>query len=192
MTFVPFKGFGKYGVISDSPDQALPFGVWSNARNIRFSGIQMEKMLEPTILTPWDSDTNGDALWMQGWADGLSTYIVVATADALWFLRRQGANDNGTWVQVGGPYASGQWQSFAWGDTCIFNNGVDAPQIFDQDALIFIDLPKWGLISSVDDLTLNADPTKQVKAACTHLYPLKSFLVASGITENGLYQPNKI
>ena len=79
MTFVPFNGFGKFGVVHDSPDQALPLGVWTNARNIRFSGIHMEKMLEPVITTPWDSDTNGTALWLQGWADGLSTYMAVAS-----------------------------------------------------------------------------------------------------------------
>ena len=196
MTFVPFKGFGKYGVVHDSPDQALPLGFWTNARNIRFSGIQMEKMLEPALSTAWDVTANGEPLWFQGWADGLSTYIAVATASALWFLRRSGATDAGTWEDVtrtsGGYNGNGQWQSFAWGDTCIFNNGIDVPQIFNQDALKFEDLPKWGLISSVDDLTLNAPPTKQVLVACTHLYPLKSFLVASGITEGGLYQPNKI
>ena len=196
MTFVPFKDFGKFGVVHDSPDQALPLGVWTNARNIRFSGIHMEKMLEPVITTPWDSDTNGTALWLQGWADGLSTYMAVATGTALFFLRRQGLTDPGTWDDVTrdtGPYnADGQWQSFAWGDTCLFNNGIDPPQIWNNDTLLFEDLPRWGLISTVDDLTNNAEPTKQVQAACTHLYPLKSFLVASGVTEGGLYQPNKI
>ena len=69
MTFVPFKGFGKYGVVHDSPDGSLPLGVWTNARNIRFSGIQMEKMLEPTISAAWDKDADGElrAARVPGW-----------------------------------------------------------------------------------------------------------------------------
>jgi hypothetical protein len=49
MPFVPLRNFGKYGVVADSQNQALPIGTWRDARNIRFVGPSFEKMLEPTL-----------------------------------------------------------------------------------------------------------------------------------------------
>ena len=49
MTMIPLRGLGKLGVIADSQSQALPIGAWGDARNIRFSGLSFEKMLEPEL-----------------------------------------------------------------------------------------------------------------------------------------------
>ena len=132
MPIAPLRNFGKLGVISDSMNSALPIGTWTDARNIRFAGLEMQKMLEPSLLVEFDYVTNGDPVWMQGWSDGLSTYLAIATQGKLWFLQRNSAGDPGTWIDAtrvsGGYHADGIWDSFAWGDTCIWNNRVDPPR----------------------------------------------------------------
>ena len=140
----------------------------------------------------------GDPLWFQGWSDGLSTYVAVATASKLWFLSKGEEGDSGEWLdatRLTGDYTtnpSGKWQSFPWGDTVIFNNGVDAPQIFDPKAARFTDLPNWGMISTSQDITAGLPPSFDTNAACTVLAPVKNFLVACGVSEKGKYNPNTI
>lgn len=192
MTMIPLRNFGKYGVIAekDTQQEALPIGTWSNARNIRFSGASFEKMLEPRLQIARDVlASEGVFRWGQGWSDGLSSYFVAATDNYLYFWRASNDSD-GEWIQVGGPYETGQWQGFAWGNTVVANNGKGAPQIFDTQNLQFVDLPKWGLISNANDITDSLDPSVDTAARCRCLVPLGSFLVAIGVTESGLYRPN--
>ena len=194
MQLIPLRNFGTHGVVHDSQDQAMPVGTWSDARNIRFTGLSFEKMLEPTLEMAWDYATNGDPEWFQGWSDGTSTYFALATATKLWFWQSSEAG-SGTGVdatRASGDYLPGQWQSFAWGDTVVFNNGKNAPQIFNVGTLQFDDLPEWGLISTAEDITNNADPSRDTVARCTCLLPYKNYLVALGVTENGTYQPNTV
>lgn len=165
-------------------------GTWTDARNIRFSGQSFEKMLEPEVLLPRDPETEEGILrWGRTWSDGLSSYCVVATDNYLYFWRDSDGL-SGEWVQAGGPYETGNWQGFAWGNTVVANNGTTAPQIFNQNTLQFEDLPKWGLISTAEDITNGDDPSKDTDARCVCLQPLGSFLVALGVTESGLYRPN--
>ncbi|MGB2336183.1 MAG: hypothetical protein ACPH5V_02645, partial [Alcanivorax sp.] len=48
--FIPMRNFGKFGVVTniDNDEDSLPVGTWGDALNMRFSGIELEKMLEPT------------------------------------------------------------------------------------------------------------------------------------------------
>lgn len=165
--FVRLSEFGRWGVVSDTVGQALPVGAFDDALNMRFTGAEMQKMLEPTLDILWDSATNGTPAWIQFWADGLSTYVALATATSLWFYADNGV-DTGSWSVAGTGYSSdGQWQSFAWGDTCVFNNGIDTPQIFNPSTRLFEDLPGWGVISTADDILNNNEPSKTVQAAAT-------------------------
>ena len=197
--FVPLPNFGKFGVVSDTLNSALPIGTWTDANNMRFSGIQMEKMLESTqnsALLDADGVVVGYMRWAQGWSDGRSTYLAVATNDRLWFLVRHAADAAGYLedaTRPGGVYsAQGEWDSFAWGNTCIFNNGIDPPQIYNADTGYFEDLPNWGLISSADDISAGAEPSIDTNASCRMLRPYKNYLAAIGITESGVYQPNAV
>ena len=196
MPIATLPDFGRLGVVADSIGSALPVGAWSDARNIRFTGLEMQKALEPSLLVAFDYVTNGDPLWMQGWSDGLSTYIAVATQGKLWFLQRNNPADAGTWVdatRLTGDYQEdGSWDSFAWGDSCIFNNTIDPPQIFNQDTLVFEDLPNWGLVSSASDITTFGPPTIQKAVSCRILRPYKNQLMAFGVTENSVYEPNTV
>ena len=189
MSWLPLRNFGRLGVIHDTMAESLPVGAWTDARNVRFSGVEMEKMLEPTIEVAFDE---GDAVWMQHFSDDLTSYVVVATQTELWFLRAD-TPSTASWVLAGSGYdPTGRWQSFKWGTTCIFNNGVDKPQIFDTSNLTFVDLPNWGIISSAEDLTFGDDPSRDTNARCKVLLPYKNFLVAMGVSENGGFQPNTV
>jgi hypothetical protein len=184
------RNFGKHGVVADTVGEALPIGVWSDARNIRFSGVEMEKMYEPTEVVELPDGEVG--LHLQGFSDGRSSYLCAASEGKLWFLRSDYPG-HAEWVLAGSGYRTdGQWQSFSWGTTCIFNNGRDKPQIFDNGQLQFVDLPNWGVISTAEDLTFNEEPSKDTNARCKVLLPYKNFLVALGITESGRFQPNTV
>jgi hypothetical protein len=194
---IPLDNFGKFGVVADTLNAALPIGTWTDAKNMRFSGLQMEKMLEPLVEKSLSGEgALGPVQWMQGWADGLSTYVIIAAENRLYFLRRKNAADTGIWVEVskgGSAYSSeGRWSSFSWGDTVIFNNQVDPPQIFNPGKLRFADLPNWGLVSTATDIANFAPPSRYTNARCKILVPYKNFLIAAGVTEGGRYQPNTV
>lgn len=195
---IPLDNFGKFGVVADTLNAALPIGTWTDAKNMRFSGLQMEKMLEPLAEGPplYGEGELGPVQWMQGWADGFSTYVIIAAENRLYFLRRKNAADTGIWVEVskgGSAYSSeGRWSSFSWGDTVIFNNQVDPPQIFNPGKLRFADLPNWGLVSTATDIANFAPPSRYTNARCKILVPYKNFLIAAGVTEGGRYQPNTV
>lgn len=194
---IPLDNFGKFGVVADTLNVALPIGTWSDAKNMRFSGLQMEKMLEPLVEKSLSGEgALGPVQWMQGWADGYSTYVIVAAENRLYFLRRKNAADTGIWVEVskgGSAYSSeGRWSSFSWGDTVIFNNQVDPPQIFNPGKLRFADLANWGLVSTATDIADFAPPSRYTNARCKILVPYKNFLIAAGVTEGGRYQPNTV
>lgn len=197
MPIIPLREFGKYGVIHDTQNQALPFACWSNALNVRFTGVSLEKMLDPVQQQAWGDQDINIPVWMQTWSDGLSSYLVVATESTvdqstlLWFWR-DSDGESGAFEVAGGPYGEGRWQSFAWGNTCIFNNGSVAPQIFNPATSQFEDLPNWGLISSSDDIAAGATASINTNAKCVGIFPYKNFLVAIGITESGLYRPNTV
>ena len=189
--FIPLRDFGKYGVIHDTMDDALPVGVWSDARNVRFSGLEIEKMLEPEIERSLDSITELPR-WFEQWSSSSSTYVAVATDTSLYILESDGSGPS-TWRVAGTGYQAGKWQSFEWGDTVIFNNGRDIPQIYDYGTGTFVDLPYWGIISTGEeaaDPTLA--PTRDTNLRAEVLVPYKSFLVALNVTENGKKKPNTV
>jgi len=189
--FIPLRKFGAYGVVSDTMGESLPIGTWSDALNVRFTGIELQKMLEPVLEAEF---TPSGAVWFQPWSDGLSSHMAVATSTNLYMWQANDA-DSGAFLLAtrdSGTYnESGHWQSFEWGDTVIFNNGKDIPQIYDPGIGKFKDLPNWGIISSAEDLTFNADPTKDTGARCKVLLPYKNFLVALGTSE-GQFSPNTV
>ena len=205
---IPLKDFGKYGVVNDTLNASLPVGTWTDARNVRFTGQQIEKLLEPLLTSLFEVEVEegegdeggGDTLatkpvWMQGWRDGLASNVVVATQTRLYYYSKAFKSDPGVWIDVsrpGGYSDSGLWDSFSWGNTVIFNNMFDPPQIFNPTTLSFSDLPGWGKISSASDISDGAAPSLNTNSSCRILKPYKNFLVACGISENGEYQPNTV
>ncbi len=127
--FIPLRDFGKFGVNHDTMDNFLPTGVWSNARNIRFTGLEMEKMLEPSVEQPL-SGILGTPRWFEQWSSATVTYVAVATEDSIW-VREATGEDTAYWRRAGTGYNGGDWQSFEWGDTVVLNQTHVHPQKYE-------------------------------------------------------------
>ena len=169
------------GVIGLIPDQGFNYqtevGAWLEGRNMRFDDKHVKIIPEPAELIATVAD---DATWLQLYDDDLGPRAVYGTATKLYRL----SIDLQSWqdvTNVGGDYNSGDWHSFAWGESVVFNNGIDPPQILNPGAANFIDLPNWGLLTS-----------GQQNVQCKSLRPFNNVMVASNITFNGTVKPNMV
>lgn len=208
MGLINLDNFGQYGVIQDTAAESLPINAFTDALNVRFTGFQIEKILEPSNLV---SDSTGrpalptgatECVFTLTWSDALSTYLmaVFRNEDGFdyayrWDQRAESPSSTTipvVWEQIGGPYNQGPWQGFEWGNTFIVNNGGQAPQIFDRKTQALIDLPEWGLISTSDDILNNNAPSNDTRATCRMIIPLKNYLVALNVSESGDFRPNTV
>ena len=149
MPLVNLDNFGQLGVIQDTAAESLPINAFTDALNVRFTGYQIEKVLEPANLVLDESGRPAlpagaeECVFTLTWTDALSSYLmaVFRNADGSDYAYRwdQRVPDPSSstipvvWEQIGGPYVQGPWQGFAWGDTFIVNNGGQAPQIFNRE-----------------------------------------------------------
>ena len=166
MAVISIRGFGGTGVVSDIPAWDVPDGGFTDAINMNFRDGSAVKALGYQAQIP----VIEEPVWMQLWNDGDANRLVYATHTELYQL------DGTAWTEVGGPYADTyNWQSFPFGNYCIFNNAVDVPQTKGNGDLTFSDLTGWpagwqaGLIR-----------------------PYKDFLVAAQVVDNGIEQRNAI
>lgn len=207
MPFIPLRGYGAAGVIQDTPSETLPQGTWSDALNVRFNGGHISKMKESAPVVADEAgrpDTTGlgtDCRFTITWSDGFSTYLaaVFRKDDGFDYVYRwdqrtdtPDATNPAKWELIGGPYGGGPWQGFEWGNTFIINNGAQAPLIFNRDSQALEPLPEWGLVSTADDIANGDAPSNDTKATCRWIGPLRNYLVAISITEEGDRQTNKV
>ena len=168
---------GQVGVVPDlGTAHRAPVGAWLEAANVRFDDGHIRPILEPTTVI----DTVDTATWFELYDDDIGSRIVYGSADSLYRLNIDGT----AWEDVtrlSGPYNSGNWHSFVWGDSVVFNNGIDAPQILTPGAANFIDLPNWGLLTS-----------GQKAVSAKSLRPFGNFMVALNITIDGVVKPNQV
>ena len=82
MPLVNLDNFGQHGVVQDTSAESLPINAFTDARNVRFTGFQIEKILEPA---PFIIDEAGrptlptgatECVFSLGWSDALSTYFM--------------------------------------------------------------------------------------------------------------------
>ena len=207
MPLVNLDNFGQHGVVQDTSAESLPINAFTDARNVRFTGFQIEKILEPA---PFIIDEAGrptlptgatECVFSLGWSDALSTYFMAIFShdDGFDYAYRWDqrvevptADNPARWEQIGGPYNGGPWQGFEWGNTFIANNGGQAPQIWDRKAQRLVDLPNWGLVSTSNDIANNNAPSNNTRATCRVILPLKNYLVALNVTEEGAFKPNTV
>ncbi len=177
--FVPTRDYGRYGFVKDTPQFQTPIAAWGEARNVRFKGGFIERALEPDEILP-APDFVEDVIKGQQFYDGSKVRLTVATASNIYLL----SEDGSTWNTIGtGTYATPNtgWQSFPWGNTVVYNNGVDIPQVYNPTTGLMVNLPKWGIITA-DDGT----PGLDTQAKCRVLAPYKSFLVAINVAETSV------
>jgi hypothetical protein len=178
--FIQSGPMGQLGLITDPPEHTLPIGAWSRVANVKFDDGFVARAKEPLFIPDTELAVPDTALWVDQWIDSTGPQVVYGTIDRLykWNVGLETWED---YSQGGIAYTQGTyWQSFAWGTSVVFNNGVNKPQILYEGAFTFVDLPNWGIISSNP-----AEPTQDVDtlALCAVLRPYRNFLVAIDITE---------
>lgn len=169
------------GAIGLIPDQGTNYqtqvGAWLEGLNLRFDDSHIKIIPEPELLLATVAD---DATWLQLYDDDLGPRAVYGTPTKLYRL----SLDLTSWddvTNVGGDYTSGDWHSFKWGESVVFNNGIDPPQILNPGTSNFIDLPNWGLLTSGQ---------KAVQAKS--LRPFNNTMVALNITIDGVEKRNMV
>jgi hypothetical protein len=199
---IPHASLGQIGVVGDQNGQALPVNAWTNSMNVRFGQLGVEKIKEPVlrIPTPVEMDIfttkihQGRSYIFAASKNGLWTYIPADNVGPRWADQKYPWVDTkGSWASIGSTVGYGEWKytpaprgdtewNFThWGDTVIFNCYALPPQMWDWDQGAWIDLPKWGMISTEWDLTTGGDPSFDTELRCQRLLAYKSQLVAIGI-----------
>lgn len=189
--FIQSGLLGQLGLITDPPDHTLPIGAWSEARNVRFRDGFIERVLEPQLIEGSEPVSGHPPIWVEQWVDNNGAQAVYASTTKL-FKWEQSLSQWVDVTNVGGDYApSDYWQSFAWGQSVVFNNESNKPQILYPNTSNFVDLPNWGLISSDP-----ANPQRDIDtdARCRVLRPYGNFLVAINVRENTSAEdfPNRV
>lgn len=176
---IPHAQLGQIGVVGDQNGQALPVNAWTDSLNVRFTNLGIEKIAEATLRL-----------------DTPAKLEIFTTKRRYGKVYLFGASDGGLHVYNGETWqftpAAKQpdeyWQFTHWGDTVIFNCPSFAPFMFDWDAYetnlsaLFTPLPKWGMISTTDNLENGEDPSFDTELRCQRLLSYKSQLVAVGVS----------
>lgn len=175
--YVSSPQLGRLGILPDMPQQVLPFGAWRDARNVRFNDGSIERIKDPEVVL----DTS-NAKWLQLFDDGIAPSEVYAS-DTKLFRRNTGTN---TWEDVtntarGDYTAGGEWHSFQYGTSVVFNNGIDPPQILFANTNEFVDMPNWGVVSGA-----------QSTVSCRALRLFGVYMVAMDVTIDGKRSRNAV
>lgn len=175
-------GFGKAGVVRDTPSVILPPSTFSNARNVRFHDGVVSKITGAEQVFPPLADQNGtlltDVEFLRYWPNPNIPFWLYATDQNVYITD---ANGNVQYINQGGVAYSqaGRWgQSlFVGGYALILNNTLDTPQFLndsqgDGTSLQLADLPGWnysvgnlsnvvraGVISSFGNVLIAGDLT---------------------------------
>ena len=174
---IPHTQLGQIGVVGDQNGQALPVNAWTDSMNVRFTPLGIEKIAESRLRI--SSDYKFEIFTTKIRYD--QVYVFAASRNGLHIY------DGNVWKFT--PLERGEnsvWQFTHWGDTVIFNCPDHAPHMLDWDALdgssgYFTPLPKWGVISTTDNLENGDDPSFDTELRCERLIAYKSQLVAVGV-----------
>jgi hypothetical protein len=178
---IPHANLGQIGVVGDQDGQALPINAWTNSMNVRFAQFGVEKIKEPVLRvdTPVSMEIFTTKLYQQ------KSYVFCASSEGLWTFIPEFVLDQpgltGRWVFKEIERGNSMWNFTHWGDTVIFNCYEQIPQMWDWHEEDWVDLPKWGIISTEWDLTNLGDPSFDTELRCHRLLAYKSQLVAIGI-----------
>ena len=146
--------------------------------NVRFTPLGIEKIAESKLRI--SSDYKFEIFTTKIRYD--QVYVFAASRNGLHIY------DGREWKFT--PLERGEksvWQFTHWGDTVIFNCPDHPPHMLDWDALdgssgYFTPLPKWGFISTTENLESGEDPSFDTELRCERLIAYKSQLVAVGVS----------
>ena len=134
-SWMPLRGLGAYGVNKDiSPHQLAP-AMWSDARNVRFTGDAIETLGGDSAIYPnlMEDETDKKVYWCYNVANASHSYWLAACAmtdNSLTALRiatstrAWSANPTNVAFRASLDYL---WQAENLGGIAILNNGEDVP-----------------------------------------------------------------
>ena len=198
---LPHQNLGQIGVVGDQNGEALPVNAWTNSMNVRFGALGIEKIKEPALRVPTPVEMQifttklykGRAYVFAASQGGLWAFIPDDVADFYWQVQDYPWNEStktwadfaalkaGEWKYKEADSGLSKWNFTHWGDTVIFNCYEQIPQMWDWDMENWVDLPKWGIVSTEWDLSKGGDPSFDTELRCQRLLAYKSQLVAIGI-----------
>lgn len=168
MPHVSLRGLGLIGLIADKPTYELPDNAFSEISNIRFFDGTAQKSSIPIERY----SINADSVWMEIFLQSDLVKYTYATNLKLYEIN-SGVSSDVSRI-VGGAYTdTTDWQSMVWGESPLYNNGADVPQIMEPSDSEFKDLPNWP----------SALRTRVMR-------PFKSFMVALNVTDSGVEKPD--
>jgi len=177
MVFIPIDNVGSAGVNKERQPHELPPEVWSDSRNIRFANGAAKKFLgEQDLLTnstiiPWKM--------FPVRTGNINYWVYFSDAKARAFVGRGAADADIT--RTASDYNANPevalWNGGVMNGVPVFNNGIDAPQLWDGVSLgsPLVDLPN-----------LPTNYTARV------VRPFKNFLVALDINKGGPAFPHLV
>lgn len=156
---INIRNVGQYGVISDPNPCDIPGNAFSDALNVRFKGSAAEKFggHAPTLTKSQPSGEEFNAIvgldeqtWnYKGWIVGAKSKIYRVDESNWTDVSRDGA----AYLETSEP-----WLITRLSNSIVMNRKTDVPQGLTPTALKFVNLPRWGIYTTVDP----ADPKKRV------------------------------
>ena len=177
--YVQSGPLGVVGLVPDQPEQIIPVGGWTEGLNLRFNDGYVERIREPDSIISTEASQSGE--WLQLYEDDNGPRVVYASEGKLYRLNLTGDAWEDVTNTTIGTYADGEWQSFQYGTSVVFNNGVNPPQILYANTAEFRDLPNWGVLTS-----------GTVTVTCRSIRPYRDYMVAVDCTIDGVRSPNAV
>lgn len=188
---INIRNVGQYGVISDPNPTDIPGNAFSNAMNVRFKGTAAEKFggHVPTLTKSMPTGEHFNSIvgldeqtWnYKGWIVGTSGKIYRVDESNWTDVSRDGA------AYVESPDS---WIITRLSNSIVMNRKDDIPQGLTPTALKFVNLPKWGVISTYKEGEEKPTETQEYwRASVVRSY--KNFLIALNM-EEGADQANAV
>lgn len=178
MPLISFKNLGSAGLIVDLAENELPLEGWTDAQNVRFTVLGVEKALGDASIYPGAPVEPYFIIPIR--VSGVATWAY-ASAGKLYAIS---GSDSPTHENItraaGGDYsavAATKWSGGNFNGIGIFNNPVDVPQ-------------SWIPTSFATKATNLANWPAALR--CKTMRPFRNYLVAMDLTNSGTNYPTAI
>ena len=173
--FLSIRDMGRRGVNTELPAYELDPNEFTYVNNVRFWDGTASTHPDPSVVVA-DSvtwTTQPDPVEFQSWVDRDSNPQFAYSTNSQLYRWDAGAS---AWNLASGTLTStDSWNSMVFGDTAIFNNGLNAPQMLENGSTNFTDLTAWPALTT-----------------CKVIRKFKNFIIGLGVTDGTGFNPNKI
>ena len=173
--FISIRDLGRRGVNADLPAYELNPNEFTYVNNVRFWDGTASTHPDPVVVqsggVTWTTASN--PIEFQSWVDRNSVPQFAYCTDGA--IYRWDAISPSWNLASSGLTTSPHWNSVVFGDTVIFNNGFDAPQMLESGSTTTADLTGWPAFTT-----------------CKVTRKFKNFIIALGVTDGTGFNPNKV